>query len=303
MTQRLFFDRLEFYITNVCNHTCSNCNRYNNYRFSGHWRWKDAEPVLREWQKKIEIRHPVILGGEPLLNPDIVEWINGLAKLWPEHSGVQVQSNGTMIDRIPGLYEALDARSGNWIGISIHSQADVEDISVKIKNFLKHPVIATQNKDDPIGSDYQFTDANKNYAHAWMSDKFVTTNIIERPDGRLTLYNSDPEKAHANCTFVKFKNYHMIRGKIYKCGPTALMPEFDDQHHFDISDDDRVIMRGYQPLTLENVDQQGEEFMHNIDKTVAQCKFCPESYDYKPITFSDRKKPWRRSEPNYDFDN
>ena len=57
------------------------------------------------------------------------------------------------------------------------------------------------------------------------------------------------------------------------------------------------------PLTLENVDQQGEEFMRNIDKAVSQCKFCPESYDYKPITFSDRKKPWRKSEPNYDFDN
>lgn len=300
---RLYFDRLEFYITNVCNLTCSNCNRYNNYRFSGHWRWADAEPVLREWQKKIEIRHPVILGGEPLLNPDISQWIAGIRELWPEHSGVQVQSNGTMIDRIPGLYEALGNGLGNWIGVSIHNPGDVEDISIKIKNFLKHPVVATQNKDDPIGSDYQFTDVNRNYVHAWLSDKFVTTNIIEQTDGSLTLYNSDPEKAHANCTFARFKNYHMIRGKIYKCGPTALMPEFDEQHKFNISEEDREIMRGYQPMTLDNVDSVGEEFMRNIDNPVAQCKFCPESYDYKPILFSDRKKPWRRSEPNYDFDN
>ncbi len=86
----------------------------------------------------------------------------------------------------------------------------------------------------------------------------------------------------------------MIRGKIYKCGPAALMPEFDDQYQFDISDEDRLLMRGYQPLTVDEFDTRGAEFLGNIDNVIDQCKFCPESYDYKPITFTDLKKPWRQ---------
>lgn len=293
MTDRILLDRLEFYITNVCNLTCNGCNRYNNYHFKGWQSWDEAEPILTEWTKKIDIRHPVILGGEPLLNPDIVKWINGLRKLWPDHSGVQVQSNGTRIDKVKGLYKALDPGEGNWIGISIHSPNDKEEIFQRIRNVLKPPIIETADPDHPIGSDYQFIDVGKRSIHAWMTDYFVDSNIIEQPNGRFGLYNSDPIKAHDNCAFRKFKNYHMIRGKIYKCGPAALMPEFDEQHHFDISDEDRVLLNSYQPLTVDEFDTRGAEFFRTIDDVIPQCKFCPELYDYKPITFSDRKKSWK----------
>lgn len=291
MTQRYLFDRLEFYITNVCNLTCSGCNRYNNYRFSGWWSWADAQPVLEQWAKKIDIRHPVILGGEPLLNPDIVKWIAGLHRLWPDHSGVQVQSNGTRIDCVRGLYDVIDG--SNWIGISIHNPDDRDEIFARIRNFLVHPIEETADKNHPIGSDYQFVDANKKYVHCWMSNRFVQSNIIEI-DGRHTLYRSDPDRAHENCTFRRFKNYHMIRGKIYKCGPVALMPEFDHQYRFDITDEERRIMHSYPALSVEEYDDRGAEFLAHIDDVIPQCRFCPEHYDYRPITFSGIKKPWKK---------
>lgn len=289
------FDRLEFYITNVCNLTCNGCNRYNNYKFSGFWPWEEAEPVVRAWAEKIDVKHPVILGGEPLLHPDIVKWINGLKEIFPNYSGVQVQSNGTRIDCVKGLYEALDPMTGNWIGISIHNPDDREEIFVRIRNFLnRYPVTETQDPDHWMGSDYQFVDTNKVFVHAWMSNKFVQSNIIEQADGGYTLYQSNPTVAHENCTFRRFKNYHMIRGKIYKCGPAALMPEFDQQYTFNISDDDRQLLNSYNALSLDNYDAQGAEWLANIDNEIAQCKFCPETYDYKPITFSDCKKPWKK---------
>ncbi len=294
MTQRYLFDRLEFYITNVCNLTCNGCNRYNNYKFSGFWPWEEAEPVLREWAKKIDVRHPVILGGEPLLHPDIVKWINGLREIFPNYSGVQVQSNGTRIDCVRGLEQALSPTHGNWLGISLHNSDDREEIFTRVRNFMGPTVRETQNSDDPIGSDYQFINDNNLKIHAWMSNKFVQSNIIELSDGGYTLYQSNPTRAHENCTFRRFKNYHMIRGKIYKCGPAALMPEFDQQYTFNITDDDRKLLNSYTALSLDNYDSVGAEWLANIDNEIAQCKFCPETYDYKPITFSDRKKPWKK---------
>ena len=291
---RIVIDRLEFYITNVCNLTCNGCNRYNNYHFKGWQSWDEAEPILTEWSKKIAIKHPVILGGEPLLNADIVKWITGLRKLWPEYSGVQVQSNGTRIDRVKGLYEALNPSDGNWLGISIHNPADKEEIFNRVRNFMQGPIVETQDPNHPIGSHYQFVDRNNLQIHAWMSDKFVQSNIIAMPNGRYRLYNSNPEAAHEICTFRRFKNYHMIRGKIYKCGPAALMPEFDDQFTFDISAADRELLHSYKALSVDEFDQRGREFLDHIDDVIPQCKFCPTEYHYKPITFSDTKKPWIR---------
>lgn len=289
MTQRILIDRLEFYITNVCNLTCSGCNRYNNYKFSGWESWSDAEPALTQWAEKIDIRHPVILGGEPLLNPDVVDWITGIRRLWPDHSGVQVQSNGTRLDLVQGLYQALDPQQGNWIGISLHAKEHKEPLFDRIRNFLKSPIIETEDSSDPIGSRYQFLDVNKRKVHVWVNDTFVQSNIIELPNGRFGLYNSNPEIAHENCTYRRFKNYHMIQGRIYKCGPVALMPQFDDQYSFDLSDADREVMRGYRGLGIDEFDVRGQDFLNTIDQVVPQCKFCPESYDYKPITFSTLK--------------
>ena len=293
MSDRIFIDRLEFYITNVCNLTCDGCNRYNNYHFKGWQAWDDYADDLEKWAEKIEIRHPVILGGEPLLNPDIVKWINGIHRLWPEHSGVQVQSNGTRIDRVRGLYDAMTV--DNWIGISIHDPNDREEIFSRIRNLLKHPIVETADKNHPVGSDYQFLDANRKFIHCWMSDKFVNSNIIELDDGKFTVYNSDPVVAHENCTFRRFKNYHWIRGRIYKCGPVALMPEFDNQYQFQISRGDRRIMHSYPGLSVDEFDTRGADFLAHIDDVIPQCRFCPETYVYKPITFSDRKKSWRIS--------
>jgi hypothetical protein len=288
MTNRILIDKLEFYITNVCNLTCSGCNRYNNYKFAGHWTWADAEPILTQWAKKIDIRHPVILGGEPLLNPDIVEWITGVNRLWPDHSGVQVQSNGTRLDLVKGLYDVLSY--GNWIGISLHADEHREPLFARIRNFLQHPIKETEDPDHPIGSRWQFTDSWGRYIHVWSNDHFVQSNIIEHANGALGLYNSDPKKAHEICTFRRFKNYHMIQGQIYKCGPVALMAEFDDQHRFDISDEDRAIIHAPgRGLSIDEFDHRGQEFLDNIDNVIPQCKFCPESYDYKPIVFSNLK--------------
>ena len=85
----------------------------------------------------------------------------------------------------------------------------------------------------------------------------------------------------------------MIRGGIYKCGPAALMPEFDQQYNFDISEEDKKLLYSYRPLTVEDFDTRGREFFDHIDDEIPQCKFCPEDYEYKPITFSNLKKSWR----------
>jgi len=293
MTEKIHLDKLEFYITNVCNLTCSDCNRYNNFHFRGWAAWDDYADNLREWSRHVHVQKPVILGGEPLLNPDIVKWINGLQSIWPNSYAPQIQSNGTRIDRVPGLYDAIRSINGSWIGVSIHRPEDREELFARIRNFLQGDTTMTQDTNNSMGSVYQFKDSNGVEVHVWNNDHFGTSNIIKTADGRYTVPRSDPTKAHNNCSFRMWKNYHWIRGRIYKCGPAALMPEFDDQFGLDISEEEREVLHGYHGLGVEEWAERGPEFLATIDNEIPQCKFCPEKTEYAPITFDKTKKAWR----------
>jgi hypothetical protein len=68
------------------------------------------------------------------------------------------------------------------------------------------------------------------------------------------------------------------------------MAEFDQQYVFDISNEDRAIIHAPgRGLSVDEFDTRGQEFLDTIDSVIPQCKFCPENYDYKPITFSTLK--------------
>lgn len=282
---RIVIDKLEFYITNVCNLTCSGCNRYNNYKFSGYDDFDQYEHILERWAEKIDIVKAVILGGEPLLNPTINRWVTGLKRIWPDHYSPQIQSNGTRTDLVPGLYQACRS-TGCWIGISLHRKQDLDPIVARIRNFLQHPICETQDPNNKMGSNFQFVDANQVKVHVWISDHFVQSNVIEGADGRFRVYNSDPQRAHDNCGFVKFKNYHFIAGEIHKCGPAPLMKQFDQQFGLEVTPEQRQLIYDYRGLSIDEFDQRGAEFFRTIDDPLPQCQFCPESYDYQPITFS-----------------
>jgi len=130
----------EFYITNVCNLNCPNCNRFNNFAFTGHQIWADYKDVYSEWAKKINIKRIGILGGEPLLNPDLINWILGLFELWPECK-ICITSNGTMLKQREDLYRLLQENPHRLIlEISTHGPTMKPAIFENIKNFLKGPI-------------------------------------------------------------------------------------------------------------------------------------------------------------------
>jgi hypothetical protein len=67
------------------------------------------------------------------------------------------------------------------------------------------------------------------------------------------------------------------------------MPMFDKQYPFKISEADRELMYAYRPLTIDEFDDRAEEFFRDIDNPIPQCKFCPENYKDRPITFTKLK--------------
>ena len=234
------------------------------------------------------------MGGEPLLNPTVNEWIVGLTDIFK--CGVQVLTNGTRLNNTPGLYEALaQTRSRGspvtgHIQISLHNVNHFDELQQNIKSFLSTPTeeygtaIGVSLPNDPWnGMYYSVRDVNDVLVNVHLANDFHTASIQPTPDGRFTLHNSDPIVAHGKCGFAMYKCYHFIQGKLYKCGPVALMPEFDKQFNLDISDEDRQLLNSYKPLKIKQWPDRAFKWLAQLDDPIAQCKFCPQTFASKII--------------------
>ena len=212
---RIYVPNIEFYITNVCNLACPQCNRFNDHAFTGYQKWSDYEAEYTDWATKIRLQKVCILGGEPLLNPTICDWITGINRLWGKR--IQILTNGTHINRVPGLYDALNNyresmfKAKNWIGVSVHNANDLERHFEEGKKFLKGENIQFLTKEQTRnGSDYAFVDDNGMEVHYWLQDNFHKSAVQKDDQGKFTLHQSVPEEAHNNCGFVKYQCHHFI---------------------------------------------------------------------------------------------
>lgn len=275
------FKKIEFYITNVCNLTCDHCNRFNNFNFKGWQNWKDYEADYQRWGELIDLQACTIMGGEPLLNPTIVDWVKGINQAFG--IGVQILTNGTRFNQTPGLYDAIAGfkrvdENGkehvNSIAVSLHNLDELEELKLSIRKFLPGRIYQNRWRPDLWGTNYQYGNDDV-FINIYFQNEFDTSSIWVDQQGQRHLHNNSAFQAHDACTFVAYKSYHFIRGKLYKCGPAALLPEFDQQYPFDLSEEDREILHGYQPLTVNNFAEYSAEFLANLDNPIAQCKFCP----------------------------
>jgi organic radical activating enzyme len=322
-------DYAEFYITNVCNLNCTNCNRFNNFNFTGHERWHEHVDDRAKWAELVDIKNIGILGGEPMLNPDFLKWVVGIAELWPR-AGITIITNGTQLDRWPELYDILAKYKGRvLIGINEHNFFNREKTFNAIEKFLsgtvkKQPLfdkthIAIWNNsynnikdpswpDCPTPEDFvnlpeeirqecetqfgvslkiwqeeiygmMFTDQNQVAVRFCPANSFYNTTVIHDVDtGKLSLNNSDPAKAVAIC--YSKKCHHFIRGKLYKCGPAGILPEFIKQFVVDITDKQRELINSYVPAEHSWPQINLDKFMQDLinEVPIDQCTFCPDQF-------------------------
>jgi hypothetical protein len=182
------------------------------------------------------------------------------------------------------------------MGISWHNPNTIDEFEAEVHKFLQGEITKLE-KDDPrneFGSHITWIDENSVAIPLWVQYDFYDSAIRQDNTGKFTLHNSRPHVAHNSCGFRIHKNYHMIKGKLYKCGPAALFPEFDQQHQFDISEQDRAVLHSYRPLAASEYPERGAEFLATIDQQLAMCKFCPESLDYKNRLFAVTKNQARK---------
>jgi organic radical activating enzyme len=332
MSKHLSLPRVEFYITNVCNLNCSNCNRLNNYKFAGHQYWKDYSDQYEQWSKILDVKEITILGGEPLLNPDLESWLYGIRSFWPD-AKIDLATNGTRISLVKNLYKYL-LDNNITLNVTLHNRSLYFEYRNSLSNFFEGEIeIAITNSlnawpeiykqvSDPqwpecttmddfdklpehikkecyeihkIAPDQyleqtgsiNYKDSNGVKASLCYYEHFVTAPLKYNNNNKFKVYNSDPIKAHGVC-WSKYC-HHFIKGKLYKCHHVALLPEFMEQYHVDINQDDLDLLNSYKPMMATDDLTELSKSVLSLRNHIPQCKLCPQNLDYIEFSASTEK--------------
>lgn len=105
--------QLDYHIVDACNLACEFCTHYSNFRGPANILSPEAiEMEWGPWAQKIVPHHINLIGGEPLLNPGIVDIVRLAFCTWPS-SVICLYSNGLLLKRHPGLRGVL--KGGRYV--------------------------------------------------------------------------------------------------------------------------------------------------------------------------------------------
>jgi len=272
-------DCCEFYITNICNLTCENCNRFNNFDTKGR---VEFDVSMYEWTKDFEFGYIGIIGGEPLLHPNLGEWVDGIRSLFPTE-GIVITSNGTQINKHPGLFDIV-TRNNARLEISLHDKAidayiweQIETFKEKGTNWIEDKTEFTVPDRDgnDIGLESHNLRCDERFTFTFTDAHYFQQNQFQSwIDGKPKPCNSDPNDAHYACGI---KNSHTFyNGKLYKCGFIPSVIEYLDQHQ---AKEGWEKVYNYEPhSSTDNISR--------LTEPEDVCSLCPSKYCFSKVKTS-----------------
>ncbi|MEL6898209.1 MAG: radical SAM protein [Planctomycetota bacterium] len=98
---------LEYHLAHGCNLSCQQCSHYSNFHLAGSMPTPDdAKAEYEAWNHRILPKRFALLGGEPRLNPKLIEHLHLAREYWLR-SNLMLVTNGFFFDRHPALPETL----------------------------------------------------------------------------------------------------------------------------------------------------------------------------------------------------
>lgn len=241
----------EMHIVHHCNLSCRYCSHYCDIGYNGVIPLDTAREWLLAWTERIDFKRFYLLGGEPLLHPELDKYIRFLHEIMPK-SRRQIITNGLLLSKIENLLPL-------FIDTNTHIR------------FSIHPVRKSQEK--------MFRDSLA-VAERWLRRGLLVTIIPYADNWRvpymgagrdiLPYAENDPEKSFANTCLNQPKCINLHEGKLWKCSRLAYLPQvFDKLTH---KDEWEKYVR-YVPLSLDASDEELEHFINSEDTSL--CDLCP----------------------------
>lgn len=257
---------LEIMVIRTCNLSCQGCTTFSDLKYQGYTTWQQGRAWLEPWLDRITLEGVGVMGGEPLINPEIRSWLVGLRELMPD-TQIRFVTNGLLLDRHWDIVELLQQLGNTVLKISQHvSTPELDNTIQRIhKNYNWTPIEEYGIK--------RWQGANRTRFQISQPTQFLKT--FRNDYTRMAPHNNQPKEAFDIC--VQKRCPLLYQGKIYKCGTVALTPELLDRFG-------RPNWNQWQPYLVEGLehtctDSDLQKFIDNFGKPHSLCRQCPSHHD------------------------
>jgi len=161
MQGKVLVDKLEFPVVYGCNLQCKHCTVHTPYL---HGYPTDLITSLRRWSKKLIPKMTLVLGGEPLLRPDLPKILKAIRSIYPQ-TGILLITNGLLLTQAPTKFWDTIIETDTRITISAHLanyKETCEKIDTRLEEYgIRDEVrIGCENFYDSWATLWQYDDNN-----------------------------------------------------------------------------------------------------------------------------------------------
>ena len=281
---------LEWHIAHSCNLTCEGCIHFTNDNHNEIISIEKLKEWYSLWNKKLSPKRMVLLGGEPLLNKDIVEIVYLTREMWNQqkNGNYWITTNGLLLGNYPKLPIAL-RENKCMLQISIHGNKDTKEYYKKIKKIFT--LIKDWDKKYNIklincNTDEEFENLQPNENETYIIYRDMVSDWSRTYKGfginSIPFEDNNTKQSWNNCIAGK-KCFQLYEGKIYKCCMTAYL-QLQKNKYGDLLSKNWNPYLKYNPLESNCSNEDIVEFFNKEEEYV--CGMCPAN----PQTFT-KKDP------------
>lgn len=257
---------VETMITQACNISCVGCTNYSDLVHRGYLTWQQGRAEIESWLKRVDIPDFGILGGEPLMNPEVRDWIIGIRKLLP-NSQIRFTTNALLLERNFDIVDLL-AQVGNVVfKIAIHERtSELEAVVQRVMDkFAWEPVVEYGVHRYRTHNNFRF--------YVRRPDIFYKTFVGNYENMRP--HNNNPADAFKICCQQTCPL--LYNGRLYKCSTSGLLQDVLQRFNYPNQDQWQPYMQS--GLLPDCNDQALQEFLDNFGKPNTVCRQCPTQQD------------------------
>ena len=235
--------RLEVNIVDGCNLNCRGCSHFSNL-YS-----KDSMYSIIEYKKDLELIKGIgelvrlrLLGGEPFLAKNLVEYVSIARKIFPL-ADIELVTNGLLIPNIN--QEVLNEIKNNDISISISSYPPTLKVRKNIKGKLEKVGVWWRfDGNEIINFTKKLTLEKKNDA------KISSKNCMEN-----------------GCIFIR-------NGMLYKCPMEGLLYKFENRYGIKFATENRGVS------LYDDSEKLYDRMLKLITEPAEMCQYCSEKLEF-----------------------
>lgn len=264
---------LEWNVSRACNLSCKGCLTLSDFPHTEVFSKETIKQWYLPWCNKIAPKNLAILGGEPLLNKEIIDIILMTKEMWNSEytEYFELITNGFLLYKYPDLPKVLFDCNCVLV-ISVHGDSPAYQKKVK--------------EMEDIVKNWEATYKIQVKWHVDDKEKGLEWNRVFRGDGLDIRPHEDNniESSWKNCPTGQ-TCFQLYKKNIYKCPLPAYLPEHKEKFGLHKSFD--KYLDSYKPLRPGSTDTEIIEFFSR--KAECICNICPA----KPILL-DKPDPIKR---------